>query len=57
MITITHINKHDEDKVAKMIADFLHKDYRYYFQVRTRFDCQPERIPLMITSKDYENLG
>lgn len=58
MIKVTHINQYDEDKVAKMIADYLHKEYRYYFEVKTNFDyagARDGRKKLKITSRDYEN--
>ena len=56
-IKISHINKFDEDKVAKMIADFLHKDYRYYFEVKTEFEsyANKDRKKVKITSKDYKD--
>jgi len=54
MIRLTHIQKVDEDQVAKDVHAYLKKRYRYYFEIKVMGDGNSKSPTLKLTSRDYE---
>ncbi len=52
MIRLTHIQKLDEEEVAKDIASYLKKKYEYYFEIKVMGNGNHTSPTLKITARE-----
>ena len=52
MIRLTHIQKVDEDQVAKDVHAYLKKKYKYYFEIKVMGNGVGTSPTMKLTSRD-----